>query len=120
AQVQRREAVAGGGREQRAVIAVGPAVVRTGDASETAAAALEKPRATMAAHVAQRADAAIRLAQHDHAVGAKLESDVVAGARYLPRVADDLPAGFQDPLDLEAGHLRMVVDPGRQPLGDRG
>src|SRR4029077_8047092 len=90
------------------------AVVRAGDAPVAAAATLEQARAAMTADVAQRADAAATLAQHDDAVGAELEGDVVAGVRDLAHVAGDLPAWLEDPLDFDACQRLMVVDPGRE------
>ena len=119
AQVQVGETVPRRGREQRAVVTIGPTVVRARDAAAAPAGALEQTRAAVAADVTQRPDIPARITQHDHAVGAQLESDVVSGAGDLADVAGDLPARLENPLVLETRHLRMVVDPGRQSPRNR-
>src|SRR6202035_6108227 len=101
AQVEIGKALLRRSREERSVVAVSPAVVRAGDAAVTPARALEQTRAAMATDVAERPNAALPLAQHDHAVGPQLEGHVVPRVPDLADVAGDLPARLEQPLELE-------------------
>ncbi len=83
----------------------------------TGARAIEQPRAAVPAYVVKRLDRAVLVAQHEDALGAQIESLVIARPRDRVDMTDDLPAWHQHAFDFELGELRMAVNPGGQRTG---
>ena len=100
--IQFRETVLCRRGEQRAVVTIGPAVIRAGNAPGTSPGPLQQPRPSVPTHVAKGAYLTGGIPQHDHAVGAELECQVVAGGWNLADVTGYLPARTEDPFDFES------------------
>jgi len=84
------------GDEQSAVEAVGPAVV--GAAEELAVAAAGRGVAgAMAADVMKASENAVVAAGDEERLSDQVEGKVVAGARGLVNMTDDLPGGCEEP-----------------------
>ena len=113
--VERREGLAGRHAEQLAVQTVGPAVVRAGDGARAVArrrrACARRDGGTRCGTPGSRPG---NRARPRRCRAPSVQGHVVARLRERADVADDLPARPQDALVFEAGHFRMVVDPGRQ------
>ena len=114
--VEACKALAHRGADEAAILPVGPAVIRAGDGRRTASGAVQQPGAAMSADVVERADPAIAVPQHQHAVGPHVERHVVAGSGDRIDVADDLPARQNDPLQFEPRHVGIVVHPRGQRM----
>jgi hypothetical protein len=112
--IETRKTLAHRDAEQAAVMAVAPAVVRTGDGRGTGTRLIEQPCAAVTAHIVKSPDRAVPIAQYENAFETEIEGLVIAAARDRIDVADDLPARQQHAFDLEPRQFRMVVDPGRQ------
>ena len=95
-----------------AVEAVGPAVVEAADGLAALARALEQARAAVPADVAEGAQLALVVAQHEHRLRARLGGQVRAGLRQLRHVRGELPGALEDPLALELEDLGVAVEPG--------
>src|SRR6202795_4552382 len=90
------DAIEFGGDEQSAVEAVSPAVV--GAAEEFAVSAAGGGVAgAMAADIIKAAENAVVAASDEERLSDEVEGKVVAGARDLVHVADDLPGGGEEP-----------------------
>src|SRR5581483_904200 len=101
--------------EQAPVETVCPGVIGAGDPPPAVPSGLiEEPGRAVPASVVKAADLPVLAAQHDDALAEEIERVVVAAARHVVDVTDDLPARTEDELLLELEEFRVAVDPGRQ------
>src|SRR5271165_1155371 len=114
--IQSGEAFAHRHPNQAAVVPVSPPVVGAGDGCGAVSRSIHQARAAMAAHIVKGAYRAVAIAQHHDAFRAQIEGLEVARLGDGIDVAHDLPARQQNPLELEPGQFRMVIDPGRQGM----
>src|SRR4029079_18685161 len=75
----------------------------------------EQPRASMPAHVRERAELVVLAADHDDALVGDVVGEVVAGVRELLLAADAVPAPGEDTRLLDLPDLRIVVIATGQP-----
>jgi len=84
----RGERLAVGDATQRAVGAIGPAVVRAGERAAVAGTVVDHPHPAMAAHVQERLECVVLLPQDNHRYSGDLSGEVVAGVGQLGGVPD--------------------------------
>src|SRR5260221_3542853 len=96
--------------EQRAVGAVGPAVVAAAEMPDVALAVADHLGAAMAAAVVEDMHGAVAVPAHDDGLPAERRRDVVAGLRHLAVVADIDPGPPEDPRHLELEQLGIDID----------
>ena len=71
----------------------------------------------MAADVAERAQLAVVVAQHEHRLRARVRGQVAARLRQLGDVRDELPGASEDALVLELQDVRIQVEAARGAQG---
>src|SRR6185312_9221403 len=102
-------------REEAPVQTVCPGVIGAGDPPAAVSPGLiEEPGGAVTAGVVKAANLSVIAAQHDDALAEEIEGMVVAAARHVVEVTDDLPARPEDELLLHLEEFRVAVDPGRQ------
>ena len=95
--------------QQSAVTAVGPRVIRAGDALHGTGSIEDQPRAPMLADVVERADGPVVLAHHDEGLGPDVLHLVVARVRHLPGPAKQQPDPAPHPVPLRSGKAAVRV-----------
>ena len=95
-----------GHADQLAVEAIGPAVVAAADRLAALAAPGQQARAAVAADVAEGAQVAVVVAQHEHRLVAGRGGQVAAGLRQLRDVRRELPGALEDAVAARARRPR--------------
>ena len=95
--------------QQRPVGGVGPLVVAAHDVADRSRAIGEETRAPVAAHVVQRTNVLVVVAQHDHRVGADVDREEVTGLSHLGLGPDEEPRARPYCCDVHVEERRTGV-----------
>src|SRR5581483_9242907 len=104
-------------RLQRAGAVVAPAVVRTDETLDVAAAFGAHHGATMRAAIDQYRYRAIIVTHDDDRLASDARSEVVAGGRNLALVAEHQPRAAEDALELELEDRRIGIEGAMHAVG---
>jgi hypothetical protein len=104
------------GSPQRAVEAVGPAVIAADEPRLVPRGLVADPRAAMPAHVEQRVHATVGGADDDDGLAGHLEQEIVPALRNLALVTDAEPGSQEDRTDLGLVEVVALVQRARQSV----